>query len=564
MSNNEAGCDKHMKFLTWQDGSQQRYNPRCIYGLEGCVLLVCKIYRCPNGHFIATSDPRFLVKFNKRCVIPFFLLHKAGVTRELQYTIFHHCALGISFHDIHKLVKWSIQTHLIRRVMNKQSQLQEALECPDNHVTLLSIDLIINCFVITYNEVKGFMSSQMSTIKGEMISCDHTFKLASHVGIYRCGKWVPQYDSLFIIQNKNGEVLYWQLTMGTAYSAIRDGIEHLKTRNDIKMVVIDNCWMWRNMLTGSLGNDIAVKLDLFHAVKRISTAISKKHPYFFQALQDFRLVFRSCGDNGMIRKQPTPSPDKLLQNLQVYLSKWTSICDQNSNPILTTAVFKEINNLKIHINRGCLSGIPAHFGTNRNENFHRSLNSRFSGNRLGVEVAVALIAVFLHMWNNKRNDNDSSSISQYLMSSFGSDALPTYEGPKFGIGVSSKRTHLIDNVPLSGKCFSSDTWNTLQTVDQYKLTHKEIKLTNEDSVYNVLHDALSLLHAQEVLNKMSDSHVPVGRVMPFLEECSNMRRQEDGIRGNDCSEATLINILKSVGLTLSVKFLRMVIVYFHQ
>ena len=75
----------------------------------------------------------------------------------------------------------------------------------------MSNDIIINSFVITYNEVKDFMNLQMSEIQGEMISCDHTFKLVSHVGIYRNGKWVPQYDSLLIMQNVHDKVLYWQL-----------------------------------------------------------------------------------------------------------------------------------------------------------------------------------------------------------------------------------------------------------------------------------------------------------------------------------------------------------------
>jgi len=204
--------------------------------------------------------------------------------------------------------------------------------------------------------------------------------------------------------------LFWQLTKGTACSSVCDGIEGLKDRCNIKMVIIDNCCMWRNALLHGLGEQVKVKLDLFHPVKRISSAISKKHPYFYQALQDLRLVFRTTGDNGIVRKQPTLTSQVLLDNLQHFESKWSTINDCTSHPELTPSVLKEINNLKVHISRGCLSGIPAHFGTNRNENLHRSLNSRFSGNSLGIEVAVALIAVFLHQWNSRKDTSTMLNI----------------------------------------------------------------------------------------------------------------------------------------------------------
>ena len=84
----EPTCGKQMKFFTWQDGSHARYNPRCIYGSNGCVLLISRIYRCSSSHLITSCDPSFLQKFNNRSIIPFFLLHKSGVTRELQYLIF--------------------------------------------------------------------------------------------------------------------------------------------------------------------------------------------------------------------------------------------------------------------------------------------------------------------------------------------------------------------------------------------------------------------------------------------------------------------------------------------
>jgi len=104
------------------------------------------------------------------------------------------------------------------------------------------------------------------------------------------------------MKNKMGKVLFWQLTMGTAYASVRDGIELLRNKTSLIMISIDNCCMWRKLLKQSLGGNVEVKLDLFHAVKRVSTVLSKKHSYFYQALQDYWLVFRAAGDNGVQRK----------------------------------------------------------------------------------------------------------------------------------------------------------------------------------------------------------------------------------------------------------------------
>ena len=50
------------------------------------------------------------------------------------------------------------------------------------------------------------------------------------------------------------------------------------------MIMLDNCCMWRAKLKKNFGDEVKVKLDIFHAVKRITTILSKKHPYFYTAL----------------------------------------------------------------------------------------------------------------------------------------------------------------------------------------------------------------------------------------------------------------------------------------
>ena len=154
------------------------------------------------------------------------------------------------------------------------------------------------------------------------------------------------------------------------------------------------------------------------------------------------------------------------------------------------------------------------------------------------------------MWNSRHDGKDTSSLAQYLMSRFNtkSDTLSPYKGSKFGIGISSGWLYSINNVTQSGKHSLGNTWDTLQTVDQHLSTHNS-ECLNEAMVYLVLHNALSLLHSEEVLNNMSDSHAPVTRILLFHDECITMQSQQEGVIPNEHGDSRLNNVLQSFGLT---------------
>lgn len=212
--------------------------------------------------------------------------------------------------------------------------------------------------------------------------------------------------------------------------------------------------------------DVEVKLDLFHAVKKVTTALSKKHVYFHSAVQDFRLVFHYVGDGGTCWKQSTPPPSVIHKNSDLFLTKWEKISDTDGKPIITPAVRREIQNLIVHKDRGCLSGIPPHIGTNRNENLHRSLNKRLSGTRLGVEVAVAMLTTFFHFWNARHGGGGRGGGGGGIVSipaSYASTADVTVS-PKFGIGVSNDRSYTDDNMEETPKTLAGDIWTAMKGI----------------------------------------------------------------------------------------------------
>ena len=130
-----------------------------------------------------------------------------------------------------------------------------------------------------------------------------------------------------------------------------------------------------------------VKLDLFHAVKRVASAASKKHPFYYAFLQDFRLVFCVQGDAGPRRKQQTSPPHVVIANIWSIFRQMHA--DESHHHKCSAAWIGSTK--KAHAIR-CLSNIPCGFGTNRNENLHRSINKCLSGHKIGVDLAVALLA----------------------------------------------------------------------------------------------------------------------------------------------------------------------------
>ena len=79
-----------------------------------------------------------------------------------------------------------------------------------------------------------YLRELVSIEPGSSISFDHTFKVAANIGfVRRDGKWVPQYDSPFIVMNENSKILTWQLTMWHKVFADRGITQRLETASKV-------------------------------------------------------------------------------------------------------------------------------------------------------------------------------------------------------------------------------------------------------------------------------------------------------------------------------------------
>ena len=243
------------------------------------------------------------------------------------------------------------------------------------------------------------------------ISIDHTFKVAANVGYFRSDhKWVTQYNSLFIIVNEVGQVLTWQFTKSEATSEVKHLMEALLHRFTLQnvtvnYVVLDDCCKWHAFLQDVFGGHVIVKLDLFHAVQCITRTFSRRDPYYSAIISELRMVFRMSGDIGKTRSMPTPQPHIIYQNLHLFLGRWQQVAKFRNTTL------KEIENLKKHIIKGCLTNVPTGFGTNRNEALHKHINPYFRKSRLGVQAAYALLCLLFYMHNKRKSDVLEISVS---------------------------------------------------------------------------------------------------------------------------------------------------------
>ena len=258
------------------------------------------------------------------------------------------------------------------------------------------------------------MSQTSLSYGSPWLSCDHTFKSVGNVGTVRAADnhWIKQYSGLFCVMNADGQVLSWKLTKTLTFEDIQDRLLALRERlqkhgEQVEQFFVDTCCSLRSKLQSIFGPQLKVYLDVFHAVQRITKTLPKRHPYHRDCLKSLQLVFRDPSDHGPVRTKPTPSPPILRQQLLQFQSVWEGI-SCNGRVIISPAAKKEIRCLLVHIDKGCISGIPPKCGTNRNERLHKDLNSHMKNSRYGVELAYALMTSLFF----KHNEHVSASIAK--------------------------------------------------------------------------------------------------------------------------------------------------------
>lgn len=315
---------------------------------------------------------------------------------------------GVNFYKMESLIlqqRWETYARqedalrIHRRIISQDEQETDHDEFWDTELAKSpSNNILSKSFLAGFLKEEDLYLREITSIDiTNTISFDHTFKVAANIGFLREDNvWVPQYDSLFMVMNSKGQVITWQLTKGTSFVQIEPLLSDLHHRanqqkQQLQMVYIDDCCKLRNKIQSVFGTDVSVKLDVFHAVQRITKTLPKRHVLRKQCIQNLRQVFRKDGDSAEKRISHTPSPPVMLKNMESFVDNWKEAKDQTGKRLFTSDTFNAVNNLKRHIAAGCLSDIPPGGGTNHNERFHSHIKTFFHRSRIGILLACLCI-----------------------------------------------------------------------------------------------------------------------------------------------------------------------------
>lgn len=160
---------------------------------------------------------------------------------------------------------------------------------------------------------------------------------------------------------------------------------------------------------------IVVKLDLFHATQRVIKTFPKGSEWSKQISSEFGLVFREEGDCGATRCLTTPEPEVIERNLDNFIKKWK----HTLNETVQTKTFRELENLRIHVKKGCISGIDSGQVTECNERLHQTLNKSLlcGATKIGPEIAIAVITLIFYALNCRREGKNTKETQEYYPSS---------------------------------------------------------------------------------------------------------------------------------------------------
>lgn len=493
----------------WTNGKLKGAQPRILHDTNSIILLVAAVYKCSHNHAVYSTDPR-LIKRIDQIQVPFVLLHRTGFTRSFLNCVISLAQEGLPIQAIVRHIQNLRERYMAELVLrlSKDWTVGTGQALSQSGISLLttstplnlmlhpfpSNDIVTRCLIVNFIENQAFYDSQMLGIEvNKCIRIDHTFKVASNIGYLRKdGRWITQYGSIFIVLNDEGQVLTWQLTNSTSFEEVTLVLSALSRRiasskEGPLIVYVDNCCHVRSKLKQMFGNDTIVKLDVFHAVQRVTRAMSKKHALFHTCAHDLRLVFRCKTDIGKKRTMNTPNLTVLLSNMDNFISKWEN-AEYNGQRILTEKTIKQLKLLKAHIECGCLSDIEPSGGTNYNEALHRHINPHFNhAGRMGLPLALALLTTLLYKPNSKKLA--SSSITQLIAAKLGIDCYV----PQVPFGIVGK-----DDGGLS-----NNSWLRNSSISENELmTDEGLSLISVTDTERLLKAAISSANLAESMCKI--------------------------------------------------------------
>ncbi|XP_046840723.1 uncharacterized protein LOC124434843 isoform X2 [Xenia sp. Carnegie-2017] len=425
----ELRCPQHdepLKISRWMGNlkSEGSDNPRLVYDIGGNILLIQRHYSCSmnlegsngSGHRYMSGAVEIMqmLPTYARQSFPIEIHFKSAISRQLLDYLLIQVQQGTNFMKICQGIGSLNFREYIARHFNQPNRegSSEDIESAFYQNFLYSFpsnDKLMHLFLSYYDKTKELLEQDMRSHIGNILICDHTFKLGSHIG-ERSSRKEPsdgQFDRAFIGLNEHGEVMFLRLTREAGFEQVEDLLQDFKLRlvNEgiqLELILVEDCCISQDHLSHIFG-DVPVKLSPFHATQRVLESLPPWFKDMKRFAKDFRLVFRAKDDRNDERFQNTPEGSVINDNLEHFMTRW-------SNKLPEETV-ERIHDLREHIERGCLSGIPPGEGTERNEKLHDFLTESLlcAAKSLSPELAIAILAYVLYVWNCQRKARKHNS-----------------------------------------------------------------------------------------------------------------------------------------------------------
>jgi hypothetical protein len=143
-----------------------------------------------------------------------------------------------------------------------------------------NVETLIRVFKIEAAKQETHLISRMMGVRGRILKCDHTFKMAKIIKVNRD----KPFAALFSVMNEFNEIVGFWLASTKKISELRSALEQINARyqdvaddQKIQVMYTDNCCSDRKILQEIFGM-ILVKLDVFHLMNRLK--VKKKHRFF--------------------------------------------------------------------------------------------------------------------------------------------------------------------------------------------------------------------------------------------------------------------------------------------
>lgn len=349
---------------------KNKNNPRLLYCVSNNIILIQRLYVCSSDCSFLSASKDFMNMLDEEIeqLFHFKMYHRSAFSYPLIDLVFQMISQGNSFKQIAQMIANLRLTNFQSNQLTKDESLQTPL-CSFPSSSNLEV-----VFLDVYQQLKDAYRLPISkNTQSLLISTSHSLKISKKIERGGGGgaksndkKFVMTEMKLLLIVDENQCVTSWKMTENLAMNELSEFLVEIKNKyTNLKYIVTDECCQ---EIYSEIFGEIDVKLHLHHALEKIVNLFPKRKLCVNTAtfLQNFNLIFREPDDLGSPQGKPTPQPSVILDNLEKFLAAHQSFLSE-----LNTSKFnefaEELNNIKIHIQKGCLSNIDCGYSTYNND-----------------------------------------------------------------------------------------------------------------------------------------------------------------------------------------------------